>query len=129
MTEDLSVLLPNLAKCFATDKLFYAFIESCCQVESGSIREIVFTIINKKILNLIFCTNPSPIAQEIIINELMSNYGYSKASAIHGIKQLENLNKIEITEQGIYPKKLGKREAVAHALTCSSSRIALERCC
>jgi hypothetical protein len=117
MTEDLTLLLPNLAKCFATEKLFYAFIEICCQVESGSIREITIPKINKKILNPIFCTNPSPIAQEIIINELMSNYGYSKASAIHGIKQLEALDKIEITEQGIYPKKLGKIEAVAHALT------------
>lgn len=117
MTEDLTVLLPNLAKCFETDKLFYTFIEICCQVESGSIREIVFTKINTKIINSIFCNTPSPLAQEIIINELMSNYGYSKASAINGIKQLEKLNKIEITEQGIFPKKLGKTEAVAHALT------------
>ena len=117
MTEDLTVLLPNLTKCFATEKLFYTFIELCCQVESGSIREIIFTKINTKIFNLLFCTNPSPIDQEIIINELMSNYGYSKASAINGIKQLEKLDKIEITEQGIYPKKLGKIEATAHVLT------------
>lgn len=117
MTEDLTVLLPNLAKCFATEKLFYTFIELCCQVESGSIREITIPKINNKILNPIFCTNQSPITQEIIINELMSNYGYSKAAAIHGIKQLEKINKIEITEQGIYPKKLGKIEAIAHVLT------------
>jgi hypothetical protein len=117
MTEDLTLLLPNLAKCFTTDKLFYAFIELCCQVESGSIREIIFTKINKKILNLIFCTNPSPIDQEIVINELMSGFGYSKASAIHGIKQLEKNYKIEITEDGIYPRKLGRKEAIAHALT------------
>jgi hypothetical protein len=116
MTEDLTVLLPNLAKCFATDKLFYAFIELCCQVERGSIREIIFTKINTKIINQLFCTNPSPINQEIIINELMSNYGYSKASVINGLKQLEINNKIEITEAGIYPKNLNKKEAVAHAL-------------
>ncbi|MDP3009431.1 MAG: hypothetical protein Q8N30_10260 [Methylococcales bacterium] len=47
----------------------------------------------------------------------MSNYGYSKASAINGIKQLEKLDKIEITEQDIYPKKLSKIEAIAHVLT------------
>jgi hypothetical protein len=117
MTEDLTVLLPNLAKCFATDKLFYAFIEICCQVESGSIREITIPKINNKILNPNFCTNPSPIDQELIIYELISNYGYSKAAAIHVIKQLEKNNKIEITHEGIYPKKLGKIEAVAHALT------------
>jgi hypothetical protein len=117
MTEDLTVLLPNLAKCFTTENLFYAFIELCCQVESGSIREIIFTNINTKIFNSLFCNTPSPIAQEIIINELMSSYGYSKASAINGIKQLEKINKIEITEQGIYPKKLGMKEAVAHALS------------
>ncbi len=121
MTADLTVLLPNLAKCFETDKLFYVFIEICCQVESGSIREITMPKINNKILNPIFCTSPSPIAQEIVINELMSNYGYSKASAIHGIKQLEKNNKIEITEEGVYPKKLGKIEAVAHALTFHSA--------
>jgi hypothetical protein len=116
MTEDLTVLLPNLAKCFAIDKLFYAFIELCCQVESGSIREIVFTKINTRIINSLFCSNPSPIAQEIIVNELISNYGYSKASAIHGIKQLNKNNIIEITEQGIYPKKLSRAEAVSHIL-------------
>jgi hypothetical protein len=117
MTEDLTVLLPNLAKCFETDKLFYTFIELCCQVQSGSIREIMFIKINTKVINSFFCNYPSPITQETIINELMSNYGYSKGSAIHGIKQLEKLNKIEITEQGVNPKKLGRAEAVAHCLT------------
>lgn len=116
MTDDLSVLLPNLAKCFTTDKLFYEFIETCCQVESGSIREIIMPKISSKILNPIFCENPSPVAKEIIVNELMSSYGYSKASAINGIKQLEKRNKIQITEQGIYPKNLGKIDATAHAL-------------
>ncbi|MCK9394942.1 MAG: hypothetical protein M0Q44_05070 [Methylobacter sp.] len=117
MTEDLTVLLPNLSKCFITDKLFYAFIELCCQVEKGSIREIMIPKISNKILNPIFCINPSPVANEIIINELMSNYGYSKAAAIHGINQLEKNDKIEITEQGIYPRKLNRYEAVAHVLS------------
>lgn len=117
MTDDLTVLLPDLAKCFVTDNLFYAFIELCCQAEKGSIREIMMPKVNNKILNPIFCANQSPIAKEIIINELMSNYGYSKASAIHGIKKLEALGNIEITEQGIYPKKLGRAESVAHVLT------------
>jgi hypothetical protein len=117
MTEDLTLLLPNLAKCFVTDKLFYEFIEICCQVESGSIHKIVFTKINSKIIKQLFCKNQSPIEQEIIINELMSNYGYSKAAAINGIKQLEKLDKIKLTEQGIYPRRLGKEEAAAHVLT------------
>ena len=117
MTEDLTVLMPNLAKCFTTDKLFYAFIELCCQVETGSISNITFTKIRTEIINSLFCSTPSPITLEMIINELMSNYGYDKASAIHGIKQLEKLHKIEVTEQGIYPKNLGKIEAGAHALT------------
>ncbi|MGZ6416102.1 MAG: sigma factor-like helix-turn-helix DNA-binding protein [Bacteroidia bacterium] len=116
MTEDLIVLLPNLAKCFETDKLFYAFIELCCQVQSGSIRKIIFTTIDTKIINSLFCKNTSPIAQETVINELMSNYGYSKAAAIHGINLLERNSKIEITGEGVYPKKLGKAEAVAHIL-------------
>ena len=117
MTEDLTVLLPNLAKCFVTDKLFYAFIELCCKVESGSIREIMMPKISNKILNPIFCNNQSPVAQEILVNELMSSYGYSKSSAIHGIKCLEKLDIIKISEQGIYPKKLGRIEAIAHVLT------------
>ncbi|MBY0544304.1 MAG: hypothetical protein K2Q14_02015 [Gammaproteobacteria bacterium] len=117
MTEDLTALLPNLAKCFATEKLFYAFIELCCQVESGSVRKIIFTEINSKIIDSLFCINQSPIAQEIIINELMSNYGYSRASAINGIKQLEKLDEIEVSEQGVSPKGLSRAEAVAHALT------------
>lgn len=121
MTEDLTILLPCLAKCFAIDKLFYEFIEICCQVQSGSIYEIMIPKVNNKILNTIFCTNPSPIAQEIIVDELMSNYGYSKASAIQIIKQLEKADKLEITKLGIYPKNLGKVEAVAHVLTAHPS--------
>lgn len=117
MTENLTALLPNLAKCFATEKLFYAFIELCCQIEKDSILKIALTEIPTKILAPLFCNTPSPIAQDVIINELTSNYGYSKASAIHGIKQLAKLNKIVITEQGIYPKKLGRAEAVAHVLS------------
>ena len=117
MTENLTDLLPNLAKCFETDKLFYEFIELCCQIESGSILKIVKPEIKTSMLDSIFCTQSSPIDQNIIINELMSNYGYSKAAAIHGIKLLEKQDKIKITEQGIYPKSLGKKEAVAHALT------------
>jgi hypothetical protein len=116
MTEDLTVLLPNLAKCFATDKLFYDFIELCCQVEEGSISKIIFTMIRTEIINSLFCSTPSPVGLEMIINELMSNFGYDKASAIHGIKQLEKNNKIEVTEQGIYPRNLGRAEAVAHVL-------------
>lgn len=117
MTEDLTVLLPNLAKCFATDKLFYAFMELCCQVEAGSISKIIFTKIRTEIISALFCHTTSPVSQEVIVNELMSNYGYSKASAIHSIKQLARFNKIEITPQGIYPRKLARAEAVAHALT------------
>jgi hypothetical protein len=117
MTADLTVLLPNLAKCFPADKLFYSFIELCCRVESGSIRKIVFAEVKPKIIYSLFCNNQSPISQEIIINELMSNYGYDKASAINGIKQLEKEDKIEISEHGVFPKKLGKAEAVAHVLT------------
>jgi hypothetical protein len=117
MTDDLTELLPNLAKCFNTEKLFYEFVELCCQVESGSISEIAFAKISSKIINSFFCFNSSPISQEIIINELMSNYGHSKASAVNGLKQLAKNDRIEITAEGIYPKKLGKTEAVAHVLT------------
>ena len=116
MTDDLTVLLPNLAQCFASEKLFYDFIERCCQVESGSISKIIFTEISSKIINSFFCFNPSPISQEIIVNELMSNYGYSKASAVNGLKQLAKNDRIEITVDGIYPKKLARPEAVAHVL-------------
>ncbi len=116
MIEDLTALLPNLAKCFATDKLFYAFIELCCQVEAGSISKIIFTKFRIDIIDSLFCSMSSPVAEEIIINELMSNYGYDKASAIHGIKQLEKSKNIKVTEQGIYPMKLSRAEAVAHVL-------------
>lgn len=117
MTDDLSALLPNLARCFATNKLFFEFVEICCQIKSGSIRDVMMPKITNKVLNPIFCVNPSPITKEIIINDLISNYGYSKAAAIHGIKQLEKINAIQISEHGISPKKLGKIEAVAHVLT------------
>ncbi len=117
MTENLTALLPNLAKCFTTEKLFYSFIELCCQVQKGSILKIIFPNVNYKIIYPLFCNTPSPITQEVVINELMSNYGYSRASAINGVKELAKLEKIKITEQGIYPKNLGKIEAVAHALS------------
>ena len=117
MTEDLTELLPNLAKCFESEKFFYEFIELCCQVENRSIKEIVFTKINSKVINSFFCLNPSPISQENIVNELISNYGYSKAAAVNGLKQLAKIDRVEITADGVFPKNLGKIEAVAHVLT------------
>jgi hypothetical protein len=86
-------------------------------VENGSVHKIVFTKINTNIIGQLFCRYPSPIEQDIVVNELISNYGYSKASAINGIKQLAKLDKIKITKQGGYPNNLGRKEAIAHVLT------------
>lgn len=116
LEDDLTVALPSLAACFATDKLFYSFIEQCCQVPEGSISKIIYTKIRSEVINSFFQRYPSPIAHEVVVNELMSSYGYDRASAINGIKQLKRLGKIEVDERGISPKDLSRADAVSHIL-------------
>lgn len=116
MTDDLVILLPNLSKCFSKKKLFYSFIELCCQVENNSIIEIMLPKISPNILNTFFCITQSPVSIEMVENELISNFGYSKAAACQGIKLLEKCNKIFINDQGVYPINLPASEAIAHVL-------------
>jgi len=116
MTEDLVLLLPNLAKCFESDKLFYSFVELCCHIDSGSIFNIAFPKIRNDIFDDYFCNNPSPVSKDVLINELMSNYGFCQASAINAIKELERQGILYIIEDSIFPRKMGKYEAVAHVL-------------
>ena len=77
---------------------------------------ILFAKIRAEITNSLFCSTLSPDPQKNFINELMSNCGYSKASAINSIKNLENLDRIVVTKQGICPRNLGKNVAIAHVL-------------
>ena len=53
---------------------------------------------------------------DTIINELVSEFGYSPALAQNILRELSKSDHIKIDENGVYPKKLGKREAVVHAL-------------
>lgn len=120
MGSDLTTALPYLAQCFETEKLFYSFIEICCQIKRGSLIEIMLPKVQRRLLEPFFCLNPSPVAHDVIIEELTSEFGYSRMLAEITIKKLAELRSIIITDKGIKPQNMGNKEAVAHALTFHS---------
>ncbi|NOQ94400.1 MAG: hypothetical protein GQ547_07180 [Methylophaga sp.] len=117
MEGDLISTLPLLAQCFNTDKLFYSFIELCCQVKKGSLIEITLPKVRKRLLDSYFCSHQSPVAHTTIVEELTSEFGYSRALAQITIRKLIEVGSVQVTEAGIKPQNMGNREAVAHVLT------------
>lgn len=116
-SRDLTDLLPELYKCFPNDKALCDFLDICCQLESGSLRKRFLPQVSGKVLDPFFCNNPSPASIELVLNELMSNYGYSDITAPKALRQLEDMGRVTYSDDGISPSGLGKKEAVAHALT------------
>ncbi len=117
MGSNLTTALPYLAQCFETEKLFYSFIEICCQIKKSSLIEIMLPKVQRRLLEPFFCLNPSPVAHDVIVEELTSEFGYSRALAEITIKKLVELHSIKITDKGIKPQNMGNKEAVAHSLT------------
>lgn len=117
MGSDLTDSLSFLAQCFDTEKLFYSFIETCCQIKKGSLIEITLPKVHKRLLEPFFCLNPSPVVHDVIVEELTSEFGYSRALAEITIKKLVELGSIKITERGIKPQNMKHKEAIAHVLT------------
>ena len=117
MGSDLTVSLPFLAQCFDTEKLFYSFIETCCLIKKGSLIEITLPKVQRRLLEPFFCLNPSPVAHDVLVEELTSEFGYSRALAQATIRKLAELGSIKIIEMGVKPQDMGGREAIAHALT------------
>ncbi len=118
LTEELTDLLPNLFSCFDNEKYFHEFLDLCCGKKIGTIKKLLSEgEQSRDAINSLFCEYKSPISQNILSNKLIEEYGYTRESVINEIKQLQSQGKIEITEDGIYPRKLGKKEAIAHALT------------
>jgi hypothetical protein len=117
LTEELTDLLPNLFSCFDNEDNFYDFLDLCCGNNNGTIKTRL-SVGDKSTdaINSLFCQYSSPISQEIINDKLIEEYGYTPESAIKEIKQLQLQGKIELTENGVFPKALGKKEAIAHAL-------------
>jgi hypothetical protein len=116
MSENLPKLLINLSSCFESEKEFYDFIELCCEVNSGDLSKIAHPKINIKLLDTYFANNASPIPIDTVINQLVSEFGYSTALAKNTLRELSSSGHISINDNGICPSKIGRREAVAHAL-------------
>ena len=73
--------------------------------------------VQRCLLEPFFCLNPSPVDHDVLVEELTSEFGYSRALAEITIKKLVELGSIRITESGIKPQKMKHKEAIAHALT------------
>lgn len=115
--SDLTASLPFLAQCFDTEKLFYSFVETCCLIKKGSLLEITLPKVHRRLLEPFFCLNPSPVAHDILVEELTSEFGYSRSLAQATIRKLAELGSIKIIEMSVKPQNMGGREAIAHALT------------
>lgn len=118
LTEELTDLLPSLFSLFDKEKDFYEFLDLCCGKKIGTIKNVLSVgEQSREAINSLFCECESPISQDTLNDKLIEEYGYTRESAINEIRRLQSEGKIEITEDGIYPRKLGKKEAIAHVLT------------
>ncbi|MBU0656177.1 MAG: hypothetical protein KJ914_13735 [Gammaproteobacteria bacterium] len=117
ISAGLTSRLPNLAKCFESERTFFSFLEECCQIESGSVSQMANPDVKRKILDSLFCENPSPISRSFVISELISEFGYTQILAEITIKKLEEAGVLKSDERGIEPQDLGAKEAIAHVLT------------
>jgi hypothetical protein len=116
MSEDLPGLLIKLSSCFESEKEFYEFIELCSEVNTGDLSKIAHPKVNAKLLDAYFAKNASPIPIDTVINHLVSEFGYSTALAKNTLRELSTSGHISINNNGVCPSKIGRREAVAHAL-------------
>lgn len=116
LSNDIAALMPLLSNGFNDDLLFCAFLEMVCRVEKDAFSNIVVKSVDRQIINQIFCKHPSPIDIEVFIREIMAHHDYSRDQAYHGVRQLNNKGSLILTDKGIFPKNLSRREAVAHEL-------------
>ncbi len=116
LASNLAEVFPNLRDCFDSNYHFYSFLEILCMEESGAIHDIQEPDVDLNLLDLFFCDNSSPISYEVVVAELASNFGYSKALAANTIRELINKSKLKSDPEGLKPINLGRKEAVAHAL-------------
>lgn len=115
--ENLNHIFPNLSKLFSKNKLFYKFIEIIAEKAKGYITKQIFPDYKNNILDEFFVVNPSPVSKDLVINFLITEYGYSNISSIAILNGLESKHIIKVTDHGITPIALTQSCAVAHALT------------
>lgn len=114
---DFNEELYNLSSCFEAEKDFLGFLEMLSGSEKGSIYEIVHPNISNKVIETYFSENSAPVAYEVLIQELESNYGYQKISIINAIRNWSKDSILKIVNNKVSPINLGKIEATAHILS------------
>ncbi|MDP2828798.1 MAG: hypothetical protein Q8O37_09340 [Sulfuricellaceae bacterium] len=115
-TINFYTLFNSLSSCFDNEKCFYNFLDILCQTEKGEIFRLVHPEVRANFLDAYFCENTSPVNKEVLIEELISNYGYARDQAINVLIVLQNKFRLKITSDIVSPINLGKIEAVAHIL-------------
>lgn len=116
LSVDVRVLMPTLFGMFCSELMFFKFIEMVCRARKGEMEEIFLKTINREILNYIFCQYQSPIVFEVFVGEVIRHHGYNGVQAYYAIINAYKNDQINLTKEGVYPKKLDRREAIAHAL-------------
>lgn len=120
--HDLQTVFPNLARCFNSPWLLCEFLEYCCRVAKGRIKETqCFEQTDVRVLDEFFAQTPSPVSEQACCDELMSGYGMSEHLARNTLRRLAQHGHIRITGEGVFPGKLKMRDAVAHVLAGHSS--------
>jgi hypothetical protein len=116
--SDIRSEMPNLSQCFESHESFYNMLEICSDLEQGSLLNIAQPEVKSNILMSYFSENPSPIDIKVLLEELVSEFGYVNTLAAEGVlRVLQQENRLIVKDQKIFPINLLKKEAVAHVLS------------
>lgn len=118
--ENLSLIevtiFPNLRSMFDKDNSFYEFLEICCDVKHGRIQSVTRPAIKNNTLDEFWLDQQSPAPISTVSSYLETEYGYEHAMCDNALLILEEKGVIEIINNNVYPRKLPKAIAYAHAL-------------
>jgi hypothetical protein len=116
-TEDKYLTMPTLYSLFEKEQSFYSFFARLLGTNSGFKEDEFVPLTNQSLLDEFIATNKSPFEKAILINELISSTGINFIKASITLDFLEEKGIFIKDFEGKYiPSKLGKKEALAHAL-------------
>jgi len=106
--------IKNLYECFDSEKAFYEFLDIVC--EKDNLYEYVYPEFDKSILNSYFAENGAPVHIEDAISFLESLDLEGIENLHNVISGLQNQGSIIIDGKQLWPRLLGKPDAVACVL-------------
>jgi hypothetical protein len=113
---DIEEALPMLRSCFDSPRSFCNFLNGLCDTEMTDHFDFNVGDVRLSLLDTYFSENLAPIAVDVLLEVLRSDFGYGKYHAYGVLKELQRKSKLEIHDDKVMPLGLGRIEAAAQIL-------------